>query len=172
MFDNQYGVPRVDKIVQDFEEQLNVGKVQSGCRFIEQIERLSGTLLGEFLGELDALRLAARERGGRLAEFDIIEPDVMQRLQLVSHLRDVLEQLQQLLNIHLQHFGNRLAFELHLQRFTVVAMALADGARHPHVRQKVHLQLVRAISFTRLASATGHVKAKPSRFVAPALCLG
>ena len=139
MFDDQHGVAGIDKVVQDLQQQLDVREVQSGRRFIEQIQRFPRALLGKFLGQLDALCLATRERGRRLAQLDVIEPDVMQRLQLVPHLRNVLEQFQQLLHVHLQHFGNRLAFELHLQRLAVVAMSFADRARHPHVRQKIHL---------------------------------
>jgi hypothetical protein len=41
--------------------------------------------LRQFLGELDALRLAARQRRRLLADLDVAEADALQRLQLVAH---------------------------------------------------------------------------------------
>ena len=80
--------------------------------------------------------------------------------------------LQRLLHVHLQHVGDRLALEPHLQRLAIEAMPFADGAGHPHVGQKIHLQPVRAVPFARLAAAAGHVEAEPARLVAAALRLG
>ena len=46
---------------------------------------------------------------------------------------------QRLLDRHVEHVGDRLAAELHLQRLAVVALALADVAGDPDVGQEVHL---------------------------------
>ncbi len=60
----------------------------------------------------------------------------------------------------------------HLQRFAIEAVALAHGARDPHVGQKIHLQPVRAVAFARLAAAAGDIEAEPARLVAAALRFG
>jgi len=51
---------------------------------IEDVERAARAAFRELLGELDALRLAAAERRGRLAELDVAEPHVLQRASLLA----------------------------------------------------------------------------------------
>ena len=94
VLDDQHRVAGVDEIVQHLQQQLDVGEVQAGRRLVEQVERPAGAFLDQFAGELHPLGLAAGERGRRLAEFHVIEPHVVQRLQLVLDGRDVLEVLQ------------------------------------------------------------------------------
>ena len=64
------------------QQQVDVGEVQAGGRLVEDVERAAGVALGELERQLDALRLAARQRGRALAEADVAEADVEQRLQL------------------------------------------------------------------------------------------
>ena len=59
----------------------------------------------------------------------VVEPDVVQRLQPPAQLRDVREELERLLDRHLEHVRDRLALEAHLQRLAVVALAVAHLAR-------------------------------------------
>ena len=66
----------------------------------------------QFAGQLDSLRFAAGERGRRLSQLEVVESHIVQGLQLVLDIRNVLEQLQGLLDIHLQHVRDRLALEL------------------------------------------------------------
>jgi hypothetical protein len=54
-------------------------EVQSGGRLVEDVERAAG-LAPQFAGQFDALRLAAGERGGRLPEVQVAQPDIHQRL--------------------------------------------------------------------------------------------
>ena len=63
---------------------LDVGEVQAGRRLVEDVERAAGGAARQLGRELDALRLAAGERGRRLAEVDVAEADVVERLQLVA----------------------------------------------------------------------------------------
>jgi hypothetical protein len=49
--------------------------MQAGGRLVEDIERAPGGASRQLLGELDALRLAAGERGRLLADMDIAEAD-------------------------------------------------------------------------------------------------
>ena len=81
VLDHDDGVAAVDQPVQHVEQPLDVGEVQAGRRLVEDVERPPGRGLGQLGGELDALRLAARERGRGLAEADVAQADVVQRLQ-------------------------------------------------------------------------------------------
>ena len=133
---------------------------------------LPGRDLAELGRELDALRLAARERRRRLAELDVVEPDVVQRLQAAADLRDLREELERLLDRHVEHVGDRLALEAHLERLAVVARALARLARHVDVGQEVHLDLDLPVALARLAASAAHVEREAARLVAAHLRLG
>ena len=61
VLDRHHGVAAVDEAVQDVDQPLDVGEVEAGGRLVEDVERAAAGLLAELVGELDALRLAARE---------------------------------------------------------------------------------------------------------------
>ena len=172
VLDDQYRVAAIHKIVEHFQQQLNVREVKSGRRFVEQIQGFPGAAFDQFARQLDALGFAARERRRRLSELDVIQADVVQRLQFVAHVGNVLEQLQRLLDVHLEHIGDGLALELDLQRFVVVPMSLADRAGHPHIGEEIHFQAIRAVPFAGFAATARDVEAEPARLVAAPLGLG
>src|SRR5262245_60946381 len=86
-------------------------------------------------------------------------------------MRDVFEQHQQLLNIHLQHIGDGFLLELHFQRLAAESLAFADGASNPHVGEKVHFQPRTAVSFAGFAAPAFDVETETARLVAAALRL-
>ena len=172
VLDDQHGVAGIDKVVQHLQQQLDIGKVQAGGRLVEQVQRLAGAFFHQLAGQLDALSLAARERGRRLAELQIVEPDVVQRLQLVANLGNVFEVGQRLLHVHFEHFGDRFALEANLQRFAIEAVPLAHRAGDPHVGQKIHFELVRAVALAGLAAAPRDVEAEAAGLVAAGLRFG
>lgn len=49
----------VAQAMQHIQQLLNIGKVQAGSRFVEDIQRLAGIALGQLTRQLDALRFAA-----------------------------------------------------------------------------------------------------------------
>ena len=53
---------------------------------------------------------------------------------------------ERLLDGHVEHVGDALALEAHLERLAVVALAVALLARHVHVGQEVHLDLDLAVA--------------------------
>jgi peptide chain release factor 3 len=87
VLDDDDGVAVVAQAVQHLEQHLDVLEVQAGGRLVEDVERAAGVALGQFQRQLDALRLAAGQRGGALAELDVAEADVEQGLQLARHHR-------------------------------------------------------------------------------------
>ncbi len=60
VFDNDDCVAAIAEPVQDPEQILDFVVVQDGRRLFQDLVRASGIALRQFLGELDALRLAAR----------------------------------------------------------------------------------------------------------------
>jgi hypothetical protein len=74
-----------------------------------------------------------------------------------------LEELDALLDRHVEHVGDRLALELDLQRLAVVALALADVAGDVDVGQEVHLDLDDAVALAGLAAPALDVEREPAR---------
>ena len=116
--------------------------------------------------QFDSLCLTAGQCWRRLPELQVSQPDGVQRFQEPQYLRDVLEELDRVGDVHVQDLGDVLVLELHLQRFEVEPPPLAHGARHPNVREEIHLQLRRPVALARLAPTFGHVETEPPRLVA------
>ena len=169
VLDHDDRVALVDEPLQHLEQPLDVGEVQARRRLVEDVERPPGRDLRQLGRELDALRLAARQRRRRLPEADVAEPDRVQRLEPAPDLRDVHEELERLLDGHLEHVGDVLALEADVERLAVVALAVALLAGHVDVGQEVHLDLDLAVALADLAApaldvereAAGHVAARP-----------
>ncbi len=172
MFDHHHGIAGIDETVQHLQQLLNVIEVQSRRRLVENVKRLPRAAPAKFAGQLDALRLAARQGRGGLAELDVVESHVVQRLQHRLNARDIAEQFQPFLHVHLQHFMDALALEANLQRLAVEATALAHRTGHPHISQEIHLQPVGAVAFAGLAATARLVEAEPPRLVAADFRLG
>src|SRR5437870_8659075 len=171
VLDHDHGVAGVDQAVEDVEELADVLEVEAGGRLVEDVEGLAGGAAGELLAELDALRLAAAERGRALADLDVAEPDLLQHAHLVADRGDRLEQLGRFLDVHVEHVGDRVALELHLERLAVVARAVAHVAGDVDVGQEVHLDLDQAVALARLAAAALDVEAEAAGLVAAGLAL-
>ena len=152
VLDHDDAVALVDEPVQHLEQPLDVREVQARRRLVKDVQRAPGGDLRELGRELDALRLPAGERRRGLAEADVAEADRRQRLQAPADLRDVLEELQRLLDGHVEDVGDRLALEMDVERLAVVALAVALLARHVDVGQEVHLDLDLAVSAADLAA--------------------
>src|SRR5947199_311836 len=101
---------------------------------------------------------ATRTRPAGLVEPYVVEPDIVQRLQAPPDLGDVLEELERLLDGHLQDIGDRPALEADVERLAVVALAVALLARDVHVRQEVHLDLDLTVAAAHLAAPALHVE--------------
>src|SRR6266480_2914032 len=93
VLDDEDRVAGLDEGVQHFEELLDVLEMEPRRRLIENVERAPGGAPRQFLGELDALRLAAREGRRRLADMDVAEPDPLQGQKLVTDRRNGAEEI-------------------------------------------------------------------------------
>ena len=103
-------------------------------------------------GQLQPLGLAARERVGRLAEPQIIEPHVDQLLQPRLHLRAAAEERERLADGHVQHVGDVPAAIVDVENLLAIAAAVALAALHVHVGQKLHVDLDVAVALARACS--------------------
>ena len=81
VFDHQDGVPLVDEPVEHVQQFADVGKVQAGGGFIEQVDCAAGGPFAQFACELDPLGFASRECRGGLAELEVFESDVTEGSQ-------------------------------------------------------------------------------------------
>ena len=132
---------------------------------------MAGRPLRQLGGQLDPLGLAARQGRRRLAEADVAEADVDQRLHVAGDGGLVGEELQRLLARQVEHLGDVLALERDVEGVAVVAGALAHLARDVDVGQEVHLDLDRAVAGARLAAAALDVEREPPGQVAADLGL-
>ena len=82
VFDDDHRVARIAQAVQHMEQHADVVEVQAGGRLVQYVERAPGVALGQLQRELDALRFAARKRGGGLPELDIGQADLGERREL------------------------------------------------------------------------------------------
>ena len=83
MLDNHDRIPLLYQLVQNFQEFVNILKMQPGCRFIKNIQGFSGCPFGQFLRQLNPLRLTAGQGCRLLSDFDIAQTDFAQQIQAV-----------------------------------------------------------------------------------------
>ena len=77
------------------------------------------------------------------------------------------EELHRLVDGQLQHVGDGLVLEAHLQRLAVVALPLADLAGDEDVGQELHLDLLQPVPLAGLAAPALDVEGEAPRLVAP-----
>ena len=152
--------------MEHLEQPLDIGEVKPGRWLVENVERLAGCDLRELGRQLDPLGLSAGKRCRRLPEPQVAEPHVAKRLQPAVDLRNVNEELERLLNRHVEHVGDCAPLEANLQRLLVVALPVALLARDVDVRQEVHLDLDLPVAAAYLAAAALYVEREAARLVA------
>src|SRR4030095_11416727 len=104
-------------------------------------------------GDLEPLRLAARQRRRRLAEPEIPEPDGPERLQPSPQTVLRGEKFDGLVHGHLEDVADVAPAKLHAEDVRPVAPPLPLLTGDVHVLEEVHLELLEAVALTRLAAA-------------------
>ncbi len=166
VLDDQDRVAEIGEAIQDVEQLLDVVEVQARRGLIENVESAAGLATREFFREFDALRLAAGKSRRRLAELDVAEANVHQRIELLANLRNVFENFERVGDLHVKQVGNRVAFVAHGQSFRVVAASAADFARYIHIGKKIHFNAAQAVALACFAAPALHVEAEPARAIA------
>src|SRR6266436_10343310 len=166
VLDDHHRVALVHQLVENFQEAPDIGEVQPGGGLVEDVERAPGRPPAQLGGELHALGLAAGDGGGGLPEADVVEPHVVQRLELLLDRGHRLEERERLRHRHVQDVGDVLALVADLERLAVVALSAADLAGHVHVGQEVHLDLHEPVALAGLAAPALDVEREAPRLVA------
>src|SRR3954447_3585823 len=99
--------------------------MQARRRLIQYVQRATGVPLGELERQLDALRLASRERRGRLAEAHVTQPHVDEGLELARNGGHRGEEIRRLGGGHFEHLVDVAGAIADVERFAVVALAVA-----------------------------------------------
>ena len=80
VLDNDNRIAAVHEALQNDEQLVDIRRMQSRRRLVENVKCLTRAALGQLRRELDALCLAAAKRRGGLSERNVAEPDVRERL--------------------------------------------------------------------------------------------
>src|SRR5581483_5169959 len=166
VFDDQQGVAGGAQFEKNFEQFRHVMKMQAGGRFVEDVEGVAGGFAGEFGGKLDAVRFAAAQGGGGLAEADVAQANVGEGEARLVNLRDGAEKCHRFIDRHVQHVGDVHAFVTDFQSLAVVTASVAGFAGHIDRRKEVHFYFDEAVALAFLAASALDVEAEPARFVA------
>src|SRR5438105_4940 len=81
VLNHDHRVAQINQAIEHVEELANVIEVQAGGRLVEDVKRAARVGPSQLGRELDALRLAAGEGGGRLAQGEVVQAHVGERLQ-------------------------------------------------------------------------------------------
>ena len=161
VLDEDDGVARVDEAVQLAQQQGDVGGVQAR-RSARRGGRASGRGCSLQLGgELDPLGLAAAQLGRGLAEPQVAEPHLLQRVRpRAAAGTSARKAAASSTGIASTSATVRLAIG-HLERLGVVARAVAGRARRVGAGQEDQLDRDEALPLAGLAAALGDVEREP-----------
>ena len=125
--------------MQHLHQFLHVGEVQARGRLVEDVEGLTGAASRELQSQLDALGFASREGQRRLTHLDVPQTDLPEDPQLLGDCGYALEELERLVDGHLENLVDVLPLVTNLQGFPIETPALAHVTGDVHVRKEVHL---------------------------------
>src|SRR5262245_50108050 len=163
MLDHEHAGPAVHESVEDAEQPLHVVQMQARGRLVEDVEHVAAGSGGQLGGDLQALRLPSRQGGGRLAQAEIAETDVLEHAQSSGEGRLVGEEVQRLVDGHLEDLAHVPSAVLDREHLGTVAPALAVLAGDVHILEEVHLQLLESVALAALAAAPRHVEGEGAR---------
>src|SRR5918996_4936316 len=116
VLDHDHRSAGVDEPIEQAEQLLDVGEVEAGGRLVENVDV---ALLRHLRGQLEPLPLAAGQRGQRLSERQVAEPDVTETLEDRMRGRrsslTVIEEAFGLDHRHRKHLGDVPAAQRKLQ---------------------------------------------------------
>src|SRR5262249_8109271 len=125
VFDDEERVPGLEQLFEGCQQLRDVVEMQSRRRLVEDVEQALAARGRQMGGNLDALRFAARERRGRLAETQVPEADFVEHLKTTQHLRRAAEKGQRLAHREIQYLVNRASPVAHFEHLRLEALAVA-----------------------------------------------
>src|SRR5665213_148005 len=160
MLDHHDRIAAVGETAEHREQAFDVVEMQPRGWLVENIKRTSGGAACEFLGQLDALGLAARKSRRRLAQMDVVEADIAQGFELLPDRRHRAHELERVEHRHVQDLGDTLALVLDFERVAIVTLAGANFAGDINVGQEVHLNPDDAVTLAGLTASALNVEGK------------
>ena len=160
-----------DEAVEGAEQLLDVVEVESRCGLIEDEERGRLFLLADEVGEFHALVLTAREGRGTLSQMDIVESHLVEGAQPVGNglFAVAAEKLHCLAHGHVEHVGDILAMEAHIQHLRLEPRAVAALAGQDDVGHELHLDGNLAGTLAFVTSASVGIEGEVLGGIAPLL---
>ena len=158
VLDHHDGVARVDDGLELREEPIDVQGMQARGRFVQHVQGRTARRTLQFASELDALRFAAREFGGGLAQAQVAEPDVEQEPQGSMDGGLFGEDLDRFLHGQRQHLGDVALVPGHLQGVLVVARAVAGRAGCVDAGHEQQLDAHESLALASGAASFGDVE--------------
>ena len=135
VLDHQQRMPAIQQLVEGAHQLRDVLEVQAGSGLVEyqQARARVAESIRKVTGQLEALRLATRERGHGLTQSHIAQPHVSQGLQPVEQRRLAGKEHDGLGHGHLKDFVvcwpcGQTAFDAHFQDLVAIALAVAGAA--------------------------------------------
>ena len=144
MFNHDHRIASVHQLIQHTQQYVYIFEVQTGGRFVEDIQCFPGIFFGQFSRQFHPLGFTSGNGCGRLSQCQITQAHILQCFQLMNDRRNMFKKLHRLVNGHIQHIINRLSFIAYFQCFAVISFSLTVFAKHIHVRQEVHFYSLHA----------------------------
>ncbi len=126
VIDDDHARPGAREVGEGLVEPRHLGRVEAGAGLVEDEERAAARL-AQGARELDPLRLAAGERGERLPEREVAEPELAERAEGADDARLAREEDQGLVDGHREHVVRALALDLDLQDLVAEALPRQVG---------------------------------------------
>jgi len=123
-------------------------------------------------GEFEALRFAARKRGGGLAEAEITKTNLVEDAKFRDDFGEIHEEGQGFAHGHIENIMDIFAVVTNVENAALEALSAALLADQLHVRQELHFDGHGAIAPGRFHSVPGDIEGKMARGVAAALGVG
>ena len=153
-----------------FVEQEQLARMRRVERALRRVTLVAGLgCFGQMPGQLEALGLAARERGHRLPEPQVFEADIGQRLQHALDFGVVAEELDRFRHREFEHIGDRLVAHDDFQHLAAEALAVAVRAAQVDVGEELHLHVLEAVAAAGGAAAVAGVEAERAGRIAALL---
>ncbi len=178
VFDDDQRVAGGNQFPECPQQFAHVVKMQAGRGLVEQEQRVAvadGVAApvrgsGQKTRKLQPLCFAARQRRHRLAELEVIQADIDQRLQRADDIRRMVEKCQCVGHGQIKHVGDRFAFERDLEDLGAVASAVAVRAAQVYVGQELHFHMLKAVAAAGRAAAGAGIETESARGVSARLC--
>src|SRR5690606_8328581 len=198
--DDEQRMARVEQLAEGAEQAGDIVEMQARGGLVEDEERAAlprpgepragraprraGGGLGEETCELQALRLASRQRRHGLSEAEVVEAHVDERLQPGPHLAGVAEEGERVAHRQLERLGDRQWAEgvavrpssirrpgyAYLEDLVSETPAVAVGAAQVHVGEELHLDMLEARAPAGRAPAVTRIEAERAGGVAALAC--